>query len=138
MTSQLENQTIAKHILPNISKTKGIKIITLGQLIEYNMENIFLEKSYTKCGGETISRSFFKTQNWVYLWISSLKFHTVFCIAAFHTKRPGNYSICLPEQTFLAPIFVVKTNQVLRPFTTTTEQYLAYCIKWLSILKLND
>ena len=24
-----------------------------GQLIEYNMRNIFLEKSYTKCGGET-------------------------------------------------------------------------------------
>ena len=25
-----------------------------GQLIEYNMRNIFLEKPYTKCGGETI------------------------------------------------------------------------------------
>ena len=24
-----------------------------GQLIEYNMRNIFLQKSYTKCGGET-------------------------------------------------------------------------------------
>ena len=24
-----------------------------GQLIEYNMRNYFLEKSYTKCGGET-------------------------------------------------------------------------------------
>ena len=30
----------------------------LGQLIEYNIRNIFLEKSYTKCGGETIPRSF--------------------------------------------------------------------------------
>ena len=28
------------------------------QLIEYNMRNIFLEKSYTKCGGESISRPF--------------------------------------------------------------------------------
>ena len=27
-----------------------------GQLIEYNMRNIFVEKSYTKCAGETISR----------------------------------------------------------------------------------
>ena len=25
----------------------------LGQLIEYNMRNIFLEKSYSECGGET-------------------------------------------------------------------------------------
>ena len=24
-----------------------------GQLIEYNMRNIFVEKSYTKCAGET-------------------------------------------------------------------------------------
>ena len=29
-----------------------------GQLIERNMRNIFLEKSYTKCGGETIPRPF--------------------------------------------------------------------------------
>ena len=27
-----------------------------GQLIEYNMRNIFVEKSYTKCAAETISR----------------------------------------------------------------------------------
>ena len=31
-----------------------------GQLIEYNMRNIFVEKSYTKCGGETILRTFSK------------------------------------------------------------------------------
>ena len=31
-----------------------------GQLIEYNMRNIFLEKLYTKCGGETIPRPFCK------------------------------------------------------------------------------
>ena len=27
-----------------------------GHLIEYNMRNIFVEKSYTKCAGETIPR----------------------------------------------------------------------------------
>ena len=31
-----------------------------GQLIEYNMCNIFVEKSYTKYGGETIPRPFSK------------------------------------------------------------------------------
>ena len=31
-----------------------------GQLIEYNMKNSFLEKSYTKCGEETIPRPFSK------------------------------------------------------------------------------
>ena len=29
-----------------------------GQLIEYNMRNIILEKSYTKCGRETSPRPF--------------------------------------------------------------------------------
>ena len=28
----------------------------IGKLIEYNMRNIFLEKSYKKCDGETIPR----------------------------------------------------------------------------------
>ena len=31
-----------------------------GQLIEYNMRNICLEKSYTTCDGETIPRPFSK------------------------------------------------------------------------------
>ena len=31
-----------------------------GQLREYKSRNSFPEKSYTKCGGETIPRPFFK------------------------------------------------------------------------------
>ena len=34
-----------------------------GQLIEYNMRNIFVEKSYAKCGGETIPIHFPKKSN---------------------------------------------------------------------------
>ena len=44
---------IGKHILPNISRSKGKQTIKFGQLIEYNITNIFLEKSYTKCDGAT-------------------------------------------------------------------------------------
>ena len=29
-----------------------------GQLIEHKMKNIFIEKSYRKCGGETSPKSF--------------------------------------------------------------------------------
>ena len=54
MTSQPGKQTIGIHILPNISTSKGIQTMKFGQLIEYNMRNIFLKKSYTKYGGETI------------------------------------------------------------------------------------
>ena len=57
MTSQLWKQTIAIHILPNISRSKENQIMKFGQLTEYNMINIFLEKSFTKYGG-TIPRPF--------------------------------------------------------------------------------
>ena len=49
---------IAIDILPNISRTKGHQTMKFGQVIEYNMKNIFLEKSYAKCGGETIQLVF--------------------------------------------------------------------------------
>ena len=44
------------------------------QLIEYNMRNIFVEKSYTKCAKEIIPKPLSKNQNWAYLWINSVKF----------------------------------------------------------------
>ena len=50
----------AIYILTNISRSKGNQAMKFSQLIEYNMKNIFLEKSYTKCSGETISRPFSK------------------------------------------------------------------------------
>ena len=43
MTSQPGLQTIAIHILPNISQSKGNQIMKFGQLIEYNGRNIFLQ-----------------------------------------------------------------------------------------------
>ena len=63
MTSQPRKQTIAIHILPYISRIKDNQMVTFGQLIEYNMKKIFLEKSYPKCGGETSPKSFSKKSN---------------------------------------------------------------------------
>ena len=48
-----------------------------GQLIECNMRNIFLEKSYAKWGEETSPRPFSEKLNLSILWINSLKFYTV-------------------------------------------------------------
>ena len=38
---------------PIISRCKDNQIMKFSQLVEYNMRNIFLEKSNTKWGGET-------------------------------------------------------------------------------------
>ena len=58
MTSQPGKQTIVIYILPNISRSKGNQTMKFGQVIECNMKNLFLEKSYTKYGGETSPRPF--------------------------------------------------------------------------------
>ena len=50
MALQPEKQTIAIHILSNIPRSKDNQTMTFGQLIEYKVMNIFLEKSCAKCG----------------------------------------------------------------------------------------
>ena len=62
MTLQPGKQTIAIHILPNISASKGNQTMKFGLLIEYGMSNIFLGKSYSKHGGGTIPRPFLKNK----------------------------------------------------------------------------
>ena len=47
MTSQPGFQTMAVHILPNISQSKGNQTMQFGQLIEYNKRNIFF-KNYVE------------------------------------------------------------------------------------------
>ena len=48
------------NILLNISRSKGNQKINFSQLIEHNMTNIFLDKSYIKCDEESIPRPFSK------------------------------------------------------------------------------
>ena len=47
MASQTGQQVITMHILPSNSRSKRNQAMKFGQLIKYNMENIFLQKS---CG----------------------------------------------------------------------------------------
>ena len=58
MTSHTGQQIITMHILPNISKYTDNQGMKFGPLIEYNMKNIFLQKSCKKRGKETSSRPF--------------------------------------------------------------------------------
>ena len=58
MTSQPGQQTIIIQILSNICRSKGNQTIKFGQLIDCNIRNIFLEKSFRGCGRETSSRTF--------------------------------------------------------------------------------
>ena len=53
------------HILYNISRSKDNQTIKFGQLLEYNMRNISVEKSYTTCVGETIVRLFYEKDEYI-------------------------------------------------------------------------
>ena len=50
----------------------------VGQLIQYNMRNIFREKLQTKCAGEAIPGPFSKKSKLSNLRINSVKFNTVY------------------------------------------------------------
>ena len=66
MTSQSGKQTITIRILHNISRSKGNQAMKSGQFVKYNITNIFLEKSRTKCNRETISQTLFQKTYWAY------------------------------------------------------------------------
>ena len=60
MTSQTGQQIVAIHILPNISRRKDNHEISYFKSQKYNIRNIFLEKSYRRCGAKVSPRSFYK------------------------------------------------------------------------------
>ena len=70
----------------------------LGQLNRH-IRIIFLEKSYTKCGEESIHRPCSKNQNWAYLWINSLKFYTV-CFYRVPSCGLSKYIKTKPQATY--------------------------------------
>ena len=56
ITSQTGQQIITIHILSIISRRKDNQTVKFSQLTEYNVRNIFLQKSFRKWGRETSSR----------------------------------------------------------------------------------
>ena len=63
--------------MPNISRSKGHPTVKFGQLIHYSVRNVFLKNHTQNVIEKLFADPFLKNQNWVHLWISSLKFYTV-------------------------------------------------------------
>ena len=65
MMSLTGQQIITIHVLPNVSRSKSNQKMKFGLIIfdisdTCGTRNIFLEKSYTKCGGDASPRPFYK------------------------------------------------------------------------------
>ena len=82
---------------------------------------IFLQEMLINIRTRQFNSSIKHQEHFFYRTLTTSYFSTV-NIAAFYMQKPRNYSICLTGQKILATVFVMKTNQVLRPFSTTTEK----------------
>ena len=88
MTSQTSQKTIRIHILPNLSRSKGIQTKKFGQLLKYNMRNIFLEKSYTKLAENAVPDVFLRKK--IKIEHISVKFYSFFLL---HVQVEGYRNI---------------------------------------------
>ena len=158
MTSYTGKQRITVHILPNISRSKGNKTVKYGQLMEYNMKNILLEKSCTKYGGETSLRSLFKKSKlnipldqqsetlhslfWLYVQVEIYQnmiklrcwpLHLTLCKAILKTKR-GLELVSLPnflhdlKKIFLTLYSILLTDQISLPDCLYFLRHWAVCV----------
>ena len=59
MASQPGQQSNCNAYIDQYLKNKGNQTLKFGQLKEFDVTNNFFEKSYTTCGGETISQTLF-------------------------------------------------------------------------------
>ena len=63
MTSQTGQKIITKHVLSNISRSKGKQTIKFGQLIEHSMRNVFLKNHTQNVVEKLVPDPFLKNQN---------------------------------------------------------------------------
>ena len=113
------------------------------QLIEYNMRNIFFEKSCTKCGEETISRPFSKNQNWIYLWINSLTFYTIcfYCVcmqcktffSCLHSSSCGSASLIRNIGEFGAKNILQTIEQLMQYMILEIQ---SWSLKYMFVIKI--
>ena len=87
-------------MLPNTSRSKGNQTRKFGQLIEYNMRNIFLEKSYTKFDGETNPRPFSKQSKCSILVDQQSDFYTLcfYCMSKSKTTKLPHIELFLKKK----------------------------------------
>ena len=96
-------------MLPNISGSKDNQTVRFGQLIDYNMRTIFLEKLCAKCGGETSPTLFFKKSK---LRISLDQQSKVLCSFFFCPGRVCNVINFEVNFSFLVKPFFHLTEKV--------------------------
>ena len=89
ITSQPGKQIITIHILTNISTRSQGNQAMFWPINRIYTRNIFLGNHTQNVVDNSFPDSFLKNQNWVYLWINSLKFYTVcsYCMPSWWVSK---------------------------------------------------
>ena len=127
MTSNIGKQIITIYILPNISRRNDNQTIKFGQLIEYNMINIFLSKSCRNWGRETSSRPFF------FFFFFFIKFY--FSTWTCNKNEPCRCSDCWPQD--MLNFDFLEVLQYI-PVLYYQEKYFSSCILSAHLILLSD
>ena len=115
--SQTGKQIITIHILPDISRSKDNQIMKSGKLIEYDMKNIFLEKSYPKCCGEISPRPFSKESKLsIYL---DQQYEFLYILFLLYVQIEGHRNILKLTCRTLAFTFFRKQKEIPASFPHT-------------------
>ena len=93
--------------MPNISRSKVNQAMKFGQLLEYNMRNIFVEKSYIKWGGETIPRPFSEKSKLSISLDSYIKWGGETIPRPFSKKSKLSISLDQKSESFIEFTFIV-------------------------------
>ena len=75
--------------MPYISRSKDNHTMKFGQLIQYNMREVFLKNRTQNVVKKLVLNLFQKDQSWAYLWINSLKLYTVclYCMPSWGLSK---------------------------------------------------
>ena len=121
MTSQPGSQTIGIYISINISRSKVNQTLIRGELIEYNMKNIFLGKSYTKGGVKVFPDLFAKMMTIKIPHIKNVSSLTNFLIWNFEKTKKDLKLVSLPH--FLHGFW---RNLFLLLYSVTWQNFVVY------------
>ena len=130
--------------MSNISRSKCNQIMEFGQLTEYNMRNIFLEKPYTICGGETSPTSFSKgcgASFWGLSKYIETKLQTTcfYLILSFFKKQkevwnqPPSFVFCIIFQEKYFYCYIILFDQVLLSDCLYFASYWPICLLQLFV-----
>ena len=133
ITLQSGQQINTIHILVNISRIERNQTMKFGQLIEYNMCNTFLEKSYTKCGGEASLSPLWRIK------IEHISGTTVWNVikGLKKAKKMSGTSLifCIIFEEKYFSCYILLTDQILLPDCLYFFRYWRICVLFLFVVQ---